>query len=300
MAQIGKGSSKRGKPSYVMSIIGVTLVLFLLGIVGWMVINTNKLSEYFKENVEVKVYLANKVSAKDSAALMAFIASRPYIRSYEYVTKDEAKKKYLDEGNEDFSTILDFNPLPDGIYFRLKTEYVDPDSLQKVAADIKQGQSTGLVSDVSYPQELVSNMNKNFRNISLIILGIAIILSIVVIFLIDNTIRLAMFSNRFLIKTMQMVGATRQFIARPLTVPAVYCPSADGTCHYQWRHQCRHCHPADLYCNGGGREFYSLAQSGSIELHAADPFPGTDDHWHYHYVSQHLAKCIQIPAHEAG
>ncbi len=221
MAQIGKGSSKRGKPSYVMSIIGVTLVLFLLGIVGWMVINTNKLSEYFKENVEVKVYLANKVSAKDSAALMAFIASRPYIRSYEYVTKDEAKKKYLDEGNEDFSTILDFNPLPDGIYFRLKTEYVDPDSLQKVAADVKQGQSTGLVSDVSYPQELVSNMNKNFRNISLIILGIAIILSIVVIFLIDNTIRLAMFSNRFLIKTMQMVGATRQFIARPLTVRAI-------------------------------------------------------------------------------
>ena len=92
MAQIGKASSKRGKPSYVMSIIGVTLVLFLLGIVGWLVINTNKLTDYFKENVEVKVYLANKVASKDSAALMQFIASRPYIRSYEYVTKDEARK----------------------------------------------------------------------------------------------------------------------------------------------------------------------------------------------------------------
>ncbi|WP_162944599.1 cell division protein FtsX [Flavisolibacter nicotianae] len=221
MSQIGKASSKRGKPSYVMSIIGVTLVLFLLGIVGWMIINTNKLSEYFKENVEVKVYLANKVSPKDSAALLQFIASRPYVRSYEYVNKDVAKKKYLQDGNEDFSTILDYNPLPDGIYFKPKNEYVQSDSLEKISKEIKEGQSTGLVSDVSYPKELVSNMNQNFRNISLIILGIAIILSIVVIFLIDNTIRLAMFSNRFLIKTMQMVGATRQFIARPLTIRAI-------------------------------------------------------------------------------
>jgi cell division transport system permease protein len=221
MSQIGKASSKRGKPSYVMSIIGVTLVLFLLGIVGWMIINANKLSDYFKENVEVKVYLANKVSPKDSAALMQLFASKPYIRNYEYVTKDMAKKKYLEDGNEDFSTILDYNPLPDGIYFHPKNEYVQSDSLEKISHDIKEGQNTGLVSDVSYPKELVSNMNKNFRNISLIILGIAIILSIVVIFLIDNTIRLAMFSNRFLIKTMQMVGATRQFISRPLTIRAI-------------------------------------------------------------------------------
>lgn len=204
-----------------MSIIGVTLVLFLLGVVGWLFINANSLSDYFKENVEVKVYLANKVSPKDSATLMQFIASRPYIRSYEYVTKEEAKKKYLQEGNEDFSTILDFNPLPDGIYFHPKNQYVQPDSLAKIVRDVKEGQNTGLVSDVSYPRELVSNMNKNFRNISFIILGIAVILSIVVIFLIDNTIRLAMFSNRFLIKTMQMVGATRQFISRPLTIRAV-------------------------------------------------------------------------------
>lgn len=221
MAQEGKASSRRGKPSYAMSIIGVTLVLFLLGIVGWLVINANKLSDYFKENVEVRVYLSNKVSAKDSTALMEFIASRPYIRTYEYVNKEDAKKRYMGEGNNDFSTILDFNPLPDGIYFHPKNEYVDPDSLAKIATDIKEGQNTGLVSDVSYPQELVSNMNKNFRNISFIILGIAVLLSIVVIFLIDNTIRLAMFSNRFLIKTMQMVGATRQFIARPLTIRAI-------------------------------------------------------------------------------
>ena len=221
MAQIGRASSKRGKPSYVMSIIGVTLVLFLLGIVGWLVINTNKLGEYFKENVEVKVDLTDRVSAKDSTALMEFFASQPYVKSHEFITKETAKQRYLKDGNTDFSTILDYNPLPKGIYFHPKKEYVQIDSLQKISKELREGQYAGFISDVSYPRELVSNMNENLRNISLIILGIAIILAIVVIFLIDNTIRLAMFSNRFLIKTMQMVGATRQFIARPLTVRAI-------------------------------------------------------------------------------
>ncbi|MDQ6610542.1 MAG: permease-like cell division protein FtsX [Bacteroidota bacterium] len=221
MTQTGRASSKRGKPSYVMSIIGVTLVLFFLGIVGWLVINAGKLGDYFRENIEVKVNLAGNVSKKDSVALMEYFGSKPYIKSYEFVTKEMAKKRYLEDGNGDFSTILDFNPLPSGIYFHPKTEYVQTDSLENISKDIKEGQTTGLISDISYPAELVTNLNKNFRNISLIILGIAIILSVVVIFLIDNTIRLAMFSNRFLIKTMQMVGATRKFIAQPLTVRAI-------------------------------------------------------------------------------
>lgn len=221
MAQFGKASSKRGKPSYVMSIIGVTLVLFLLGIVGWLVINTNKLGEYFRENVEVKVDLSDRVSAKDSAAMMAYFGQLPYVKNYEFITKEAAKQRYMKDGNSDFSTILDVNPLPKGIYFHAKKEYVETDSLQKISKELREGQYAGLISDITYPRELVSNMNQNLRNISLIILGIAIILAIVVIFLIDNTIRLAMFSNRFLIKTMQMVGATRQFIARPLTIKAI-------------------------------------------------------------------------------
>lgn len=221
MTQTGKASSKRGKPSYVMSIIGVTLVLFLLGVVGWLVINASKLGEYFKENVEVQVDLTDRVSAKDSAALMAYFDSAHYVKSHEFVTKESAKQRYLKDGNSDFSTILDYNPLPKGIYFHPKKEFVQTDSLQNISKELREGQYAGLISDVRYPRELVSSMNQNLRNISLIILGIAIILAIVVIFLIDNTIRLAMFSNRFLIKTMQMVGATRQFIAKPLTIRAI-------------------------------------------------------------------------------
>lgn len=220
MATSSRAAARRGKPSYFMSIIGVTLVLFLLGIVGWLVINAAKLGDYFRENVEVKVHLRGDVAAKDSLALMQYFDAQPYVKKYSYVNKEEARKRYLTDGNEDWSEILDYNPLPNSIFFSVKKDYVQVDSLEKITKDIQQTQSS-LVTDVQYPKELVSNLNKNLRNISLILLGVAVILAIVVIVLIDNTIRLAMFSNRFLIKTMQMVGATRSFIARPLNIRAV-------------------------------------------------------------------------------
>ncbi|MBC7904734.1 MAG: ABC transporter permease, partial [Gemmatimonadaceae bacterium] len=91
MAQIGKSSSKRSTPSYFMAILGVSLVLIMLGVLGWLVINANKLGQYFKENVEVRVYVRENVSLKDSAALVEYISSRPYVKSFEYVTKDLAK-----------------------------------------------------------------------------------------------------------------------------------------------------------------------------------------------------------------
>jgi cell division transport system permease protein len=218
MAQFGKASSQRGKPSYFMSILGVTLVLFLLGIIGWLVINANKLGDYFKESVEVRAHLRGAVTAQDSAALVQFIASRPYVKEYTFITKEKAKQHYLDDGNQDWTGVLDENPLPNSINFKLKNQYVQSDTLVNIEKEILQN---GLISDVHYPKELVSNLNRNIRRISIILLALAVILCIVVIVLIDNTIRLAMFSNRLLIKTMQMVGATRGFIAKPLNIRAI-------------------------------------------------------------------------------
>ena len=220
MAQTSKAAARRGKPSYVMSIIGVTLVLFLLGIVGWLVINATKLGDYFRENVEVKVHLRGDVSPNDSLALLQFFGSQHYVKNFSFVNKEMARQKYLNDNNEDYAPILEYNPLPNSVYFNIKKEYAQVDSLEKISNEIKAAQSA-LVSDVQYPKELVSNLNKNLRNISFILLAVAIILAIVVIVLIDNTIRLAMFSNRFLIKTMQMVGATRAFIAKPLNIRAI-------------------------------------------------------------------------------
>jgi cell division transport system permease protein len=219
MSQIGRAGSKRGKPSYFMSILGVTLVLFLLGIIGWLVINANKLGQYFRESVEVRAYLrSSDVTPQDSTAIVNYIAQQPYVRQYTYVTKEAAKKQYLDDGNNDWAGVLDENPLPNSINFKLKNEYVQSDTLARIEKEIE---ANPLVSDVQYPKELVTNLNKNINRISLILLVLAIILALVVIVLIDNTIRLAMFSNRFLIKTMQMVGATRWFIAKPLNVRAI-------------------------------------------------------------------------------
>jgi cell division transport system permease protein len=217
MAQTRKGSAKRSTPSYLMAIVGVSLVLFLLGILGWIIINANKLGQYFKENIAMNVYIRENVSPKDSAALVEYIASKPYVRGYEYVTKDLAKQKYLQDGNKDWGALLDRNPLPASIDFRITKEYASIDALSKIKNDLLQNIA---VSDVQYPQSLVTNLNDIIHKISIILLSVIVIISILVIFLIDNTIRLAMFSNRFLIKTMQMVGATRWFISRPMDIRA--------------------------------------------------------------------------------
>jgi cell division transport system permease protein len=218
MSKSGKASIKRGKPSYFMSILGVTLVLFLLGIIGWLIINAGKLGEHFKENVEIKAILRGDLNPKDSIALMQYMSAKPYIKSIEFVNKEKARKIYLGDGNEDWSNVLDYNPLPNAIYFKVKNEYLTPDTLNSIKKDLEQ---QTYVSEVQYQQALVDNLNKNIRRISVILLVVAVILSLVVIILIDNTIRLAMFSNRFLIKTMQMVGATRWFIAKPMNIRAV-------------------------------------------------------------------------------
>jgi cell division transport system permease protein len=218
MAQFGKASSKRGKPSYFMSILGVTLVLFLLGILGWLGINSKKLMQYFKESVEVQVDL--KANATDAArqALQDSLKNQPYVKDVRYVDKEAAKKEWMETGGEDFEEFLQTNILPTSIDFTLKEQYVDSNQLAVIKADL---QKNPIVESVRYPMAVVGSMQKNFRTVSLVLIGIAIIVSILVIILIDNTIRLAMFSNRFLIKTMQMVGATRGFIARPLNVRAI-------------------------------------------------------------------------------
>lgn len=208
-----------------MAIIGVAFVLLILGVLGWLLINANKLGQHFQESIEVRVYLRENITAKDSAELVQYIGSQPYVRTFEFVTKDQAKSKYLDDGNQDWSGVLENNPLPASINFRIRSEYAVADSLQKIQANLQQNIA---VSDVAYPQSLVANLNNIIQKISIVMLVIAIVICILVIILIDNTIRLAMFSNRFLIKTMQMVGATRWFIARPMNIRAIINGAISG------------------------------------------------------------------------
>jgi cell division transport system permease protein len=225
MTQSGKASIKRGKPSYFMAILGVTVVLFLLGTVGWITINSKKLMQYFKESVEVQVFLQPNIKDTARETLQNYIAAKPYVKSLRFTDKETAKKEWLKSGGEDFTEFLDNALLPTSIDFTLKEEFVDSLQLSQIKTDIAQNP---IVDEVKYPNAVVDKMQRNFRVASLALGVIAILMAIAVIVLIDNTIRLAMFSNRFLIKTMQMVGATRWFIAKPLDSRAIINGAISG------------------------------------------------------------------------
>lgn len=209
---------KKAKPSYVYVIIGISLVLFLLGTLGWLVINGRGLSRVFKEDIEVEVILHDNTREEKMAQLKTILDHQPFTRETRIITKEQAIQTFKDETGEDPTELLAFNPLYPSIILNLRSGYVNRDSIEKIRQFVMQ---SNIVRDISYPDVVIENINRNFRQIGLILGSISLILFIVVVFLIDNTVRLAMFSNRFLIKTMQMVGATRWFITRPFDRRAI-------------------------------------------------------------------------------
>jgi len=215
----GKGSLKRSKPNYIFSIVGVALVLFIMGIMGWFFLNVKQAGDLFKEDIRFSAYL--RTMNKDSISqIQQFIAQQPYAKGVTYINKESAKTIWNKENNEDWAKILDVNPLPESIDFYAKAAYVNKDSMQKISDDL-MGKYGNQITDLQYPKSLVTNLDEKAKVYGLAFLVISLLLCVVVIFSIDNTIRLAMFSNRFLIKTMQMVGATRSFIARPMGIKAI-------------------------------------------------------------------------------
>ena len=204
--------SKKAKPTYFYAILGVSLVLFLLGILGWLVINGRSLTRAFKEDVEISEDFHDNVKDEHVAKLKAILDTQPFVRETRIISKEEAIKMQSDIEGQNIVDFLGYNPLFSSVAMKLNARYVNPDSLSRIKKFIMQ---SNVVRDVTYPTIVVDQMNNNFRRISIILAAISLLLFAVVVILIDNTVRLAMFSNRFLIKTMQMVGATRWFITRP-------------------------------------------------------------------------------------
>ncbi|MEY2595626.1 MAG: hypothetical protein RL634_1916 [Bacteroidota bacterium] len=218
MTAQGKGSMKKSKPSYFMAILGVALVLFILGILGWLVINTSKLETYFKGSVQVHAFIREGSPQREIDIAKNVIKSKPYARNVEYITKEKARQTFIGDGNQDWNKVLDYNPLPASIDFYLDPSYVNKDSLKVITTEIMKN---FIISEVKYPDAVVTNLNNVVKKVGYFLLALAGILALIVIILIDNTIKLAMFSNRFLIKTMQMVGATRWFISKPFDTKAI-------------------------------------------------------------------------------
>ena len=219
MPATGSSSLKRSKPNYIYSIIGVAIVLFIMGIMGWLFLNLHSIGDNFKEDIRISVYI-HSTDKNTVGKIQQFIASQDYAKNVEYVNKEKAKAIWNKENNEDWAKIFDVNPLPESIDFFAKAAYVNIDSLNKITAAI-ENEFQNQIADIQYPKSLVTNLNERATKIGFIFLVLSIILCIIVIISIDNTIRLAMFSNRFLIKTMQMVGATRNFISKPLLIRAL-------------------------------------------------------------------------------
>ncbi|HMK05293.1 MAG TPA: permease-like cell division protein FtsX [Ferruginibacter sp.] len=220
MAQFGKASSKRGKPTYAYAIIGVSLVLFLFGIVGWFFLNLRKTGDYVKENIQVHAWLNPDAKKIKIDSLKNYITALPFAKNTEYVTKEMAMEKWNADNDTTWKKFLDENPLPESIDFYIRADYVQKDSLDNLSVDLIS-RYPGLIKEFQFPTETITQVSKFVKTAAYIFLGAAILLTILVVFSIDNTIRLAMYSNRFLIKTMQMVGATRWFIAKPINLRAV-------------------------------------------------------------------------------
>jgi len=216
MAGKGTGSLKRSKPSYISSIIGVAIVLFIMGIMGWLFINLNTIGNNLKEDIRISVYL-NTSDKNSISQIQQYISSKPYAKNVEYIDKAKAKAIWNKE-NESVENIEEI--LPESIDFYANANYINIDSLNKISSSIKT-QFNKEIDNIDFPKTIVTILNERATKLGLIFIVLSLILCTIVIISIDNTIRLAMFSNRFLIKTMQMVGATRNFITKPLLVRAL-------------------------------------------------------------------------------
>ena len=212
-------SKSRLRSSYVTLVISVSLVLFLLGVLGLLLINAKELSDYFRESLSFSVMLDDGAKEADIRMLQKDLDAKPYVKSTEYVSKNEAAAKMKEELGEDFINFLGDNPLPPSIDVYLLAGYTSPDSVVKIEKYVLE---YPFVKEVYYQESLLFLINENVKKISLFLLVISSFLFLIAITIINNTIRLSVYSKRFLIRTMQLIGATRAFIRRPFLIQSAF------------------------------------------------------------------------------
>ncbi len=205
-------TTKKSRPSYIYSIISITLVLFILGLIGLIITQAKSLTTHFRENLEFTLILEEGVKDKKLEQFVSMVESQKYVKSTTFTSKEEAAKRFSEDFDEDFLEILGENPLFASLSIFMKAPYANKDSIVLIE---RQLLAKPEVKEVFYQEGLVDLVNANVRKLGLILLGISALFLLMAFTLIDNTIRLAMFSDRFLIKSMQMVGATRRKVTRP-------------------------------------------------------------------------------------
>ncbi len=197
---------------FVTSCISTTLVLLLLGLVVFFVLAARNLSVYVKENINFSIVISDDMKERDILHLQKSLNGEPFVKSTEYISKKQALEEQTEAMGTDPQEFLGYNPFSASIEVKLKSDYANADSIAKIEKQIRRNTD---IQDVLYQKDLVDAVNDNIRKISLLLLGLAVILALISFALINNTIRLAVYSKRFLIHTMKLVGASWGFIRRP-------------------------------------------------------------------------------------
>jgi cell division transport system permease protein len=212
MAQENKMVRKTQRTSQVSTVLSISLVLFMLGLLALLLFHAQRIADYVKENIELNVMLQPDADSTGVSTLQARIAGSTIVKATTYVSKEQAAELLKADLGEDFVTFLGYNPLSASISVRIKAEYADTISINNFIAGMK---GVPLVSEITYEPSLVQEINRNMRMLTLVMLGFSALLFIVSVALINNTIRLSLYSKRLLIKSMLLVGATKGFIRKP-------------------------------------------------------------------------------------
>ncbi len=203
---------KKTKSVYVSTVISIALVLLMTGLLGLILVHAKNLSKYVKENIVLNIIVNDNVNEGNVLAMQKDIEKDPYVLRTEYISKELAAKNLKEDLGEDFVEYLGHNPLLPSIDVYLKEQYANTDSIQTF---IQKASKSSRVKEIIYQESLIDMVNKNIRVIGIVILGFTVVLLIIAVALINNTIRLAIYSQRFLIKSMQLIGATKNFIRKP-------------------------------------------------------------------------------------
>lgn len=199
--------------AYLTSVVSISLVLLLLGIVGLLVLNAKQMSDYVKENLCFSLIISNDAAEPDIKQFQKTLDTHDFIKATEYITKEDAAKQLQEELGEDFIETLGYNPLSPTINVYLNSDYASPDSIAKLEGFFLS--KSDIVNEVSYQQNLVNLINDNIRKVSIILLALSALFFLISFALLNNTIRLQIYSKRFIINTMKLVGAKKNFIRRP-------------------------------------------------------------------------------------
>ncbi len=198
--------------SYLSVVMSIGLVLFLLGMLGLLVLNTKKVADYFKETISVGIYFKDTAKEVEMKQLEKSLALADYTKSSTFISKEQAAEEHSAILGEDFVDYLGENPLQNSIDLYLKADFVSPDQVKAISDELK---AKDFVEEVTYDQPLIALLNDNIKKISLWVLVISAIFTLIAVLLINSSIRLSVYAKRFTIKTMQMVGATKRFIRKP-------------------------------------------------------------------------------------